>query len=138
MAIDYTTDLDTTADGVDHTARYGDIVFRKTGTYIFTVSENSGDIEDVNYSDAEFTVTVDVTDLSQTPTVTITAVDRNTADGSFDDSTDTMTFVNTYVAPVSALPLTGGDATARNLVLAGGGILLLAGIAWLLARRRRV
>lgn len=50
----------------------------------------------------------------------------------------TVAFDNTYVAPVSALPLTGGDATARNLILAGGGILLLAGVAWLLARRRRV
>lgn len=49
-----------------------------------------------------------------------------------------VTFDNTYVAPVSALPLTGGDATARNLILAGGGILLLAGVAWLLARRHRV
>ncbi|WP_337646751.1 DUF7604 domain-containing protein [Bifidobacterium pullorum] len=39
---------------------------------------------------------------------------------------------------VSALPLTGGDATARNVLLAGGGVLLLAGAAWLLARRRRV
>ena len=39
---------------------------------------------------------------------------------------------------VSALPLTGGDATARNVLLAGGGVLLLAGGAWLLARRRRV
>lgn len=50
----------------------------------------------------------------------------------------TVAFDNTYVAPVSALPLTGGDATARNLILAGGGILLLAGVAWLLARRHRV
>lgn len=54
------------------------------------------------------------------------------------NQTPTVTFDNTYVAPVSALPLTGGDATARNLILAGGGILLLAGVAWLLARRHRV
>ena len=47
-------------------------------------------------------------------------------------------FVNEYVPPVSALPLTGGDATARNVLLAGGGVLLLAGGAWLLARRRRI
>lgn len=47
-------------------------------------------------------------------------------------------FVNRYVAPVSALPLTGGDATARNVLLAGGGVLLVAGLAWLLARRRQV
>lgn len=50
----------------------------------------------------------------------------------------TVSFTNTYVAPVSALPLTGGDSTARTLLLAGGGVLLVAGAAWLLARRRRV
>lgn len=49
----------------------------------------------------------------------------------------TVAFTNTFVA-VSSLPLTGGDATARNILLAGGGVLLLAGAAWLLARRRRV
>lgn len=47
-------------------------------------------------------------------------------------------FVNRYVAPVSALPLTGGDATARVLLVTGSGVLLVAGVAWLLARRRRV
>ena len=47
-------------------------------------------------------------------------------------------FTNTYVAPVSSLPLTGGRSTARTLLLAGGGVLLVAGAAWLLARRRRV
>ena len=139
VTIDHDTDLDTADNGIDHTARYGDIVFRKTGTYIFTVSENSEKkIDGINYSDAEFMVTVAVTDLAQDPTVTISAVNLDTADGSIDNSTGTVTFINTYVAPVSALPLTGGDATARNLILAGGGILLLAGVAWLLARRRRV
>ena len=121
------------ASSTPHAVRY-EVVIRKAGTYVFTVSETQGSVDNIRYSKAEFTVTVNVTNLSQTPTVKITAVDSNTAD----DLTDTMTFVNTYVAPVSALPLTGGDATARNLVLAGGGILLLAGIAWLLARRRRV
>lgn len=47
-----------------------------------------------------------------------------------------LTWTNRYVA-VSALPLTGGDSTARTLILAGGGVLLVAGVAWLLARRRR-
>lgn len=46
-------------------------------------------------------------------------------------------FVNEF-APVSSLPLTGGDSTARTLLLAGGGVLLVAGAAWLLARRRQV
>ena len=105
----------------------------------FTVSENSEEkIDGIDYSDATFTVTVNVTDLAQAPTVTIRQVNPDTADGFVDDKAGTMTFINTYVAPVSALPLTGGDATARNLILAGGGILLLAGVAWLLARRRRV
>lgn len=51
---------------------------------------------------------------------------------------DTLTWTNTYVAPVSSLPLTGGDSTARALLLSGGGVLLVAGAAWLLAWRRRV
>lgn len=46
-------------------------------------------------------------------------------------------FTNRFIE-VSALPLTGGDTTARNIMLAGGGVLLLAGATWLLARRRRV
>lgn len=58
--------------------------------------------------------------------------------GSSNEAVPTVSFTNTYVAPVSALPLTGGDSTARTLVLAGGGVLLVAGAAWLLARRRRV
>ncbi|GAA0640155.1 DUF7604 domain-containing protein [Bifidobacterium pullorum] len=68
-------------------------------------------------------------------------------DGSDDDSGErsetrgmvqTVEFTNTYVAPVSSLPLTGGRSTARTLLLAGGGVLLVAGAAWLLARRRQV
>ena len=58
--------------------------------------------------------------------------------GSSGDSVPTVSFTNTYVAPVSSLPLTGGSSTARTLLLAGGGVLLVAGAAWLLARRRRV
>lgn len=60
---------------------------------------------------------------------------EHTGDG---DSVPTVSFTNTYVAPVSSLPLTGGSSTARTLLLAGGGVLLVAGAAWLLARRRRV
>lgn len=58
--------------------------------------------------------------------------------GSSNEAVPTVSFTNTYVAPVSSLPLTGGDSTARTLLLAGGGVLLVAGVAWLLARRRRV
>ncbi|KFI85455.1 hypothetical protein BSAE_1308 [Bifidobacterium pullorum subsp. saeculare DSM 6531 = LMG 14934] len=64
-------------------------------------------------------------------TVDGVSVDLNAA-------TPTVEFNNTYIPPVSVLPLTGGDATARNFAMVGGGVLLLAGVAWLLARRRRV
>lgn len=83
-----------------------------------------------------YTVALDNGRLAVTASVDGSAGTELPAAG--DGQTPTVTFDNTYVAPVSALPLTGGDATARNLILAGGGILLLAGVAWLLARRRRV
>ncbi|MBW3083303.1 DUF7604 domain-containing protein [Bifidobacterium phasiani] len=53
-----------------------------------------------------------------------------------EDVAEYLTWTN--IVPVSSLPLTGGDTTARTIVLAGGCVLLLAGVAWLLARRRRV
>lgn len=142
LTIGNATDLDATDQENDHTVRYGDIIFRSPGIYTFTVSETKPEsaeaIEGVHYSNAQFRVTVNVTDLSQDPVVKITVKGSGGVDGSIDAGANTVTFINTYVAPVTALPLTGGDATARNLILAGGGILLLAGVAWLLARRRRV
>ena len=141
LTIGNATDLDAADQENDHTVRYGDIIFRSRGIYTFTVSETKPEsaeaIDGIHYSNAQFRVTVYVTDLSQDPTVTITVVGSGGADGSIDADASTVTFINTYVAPVTALPLTGGDATARKLILVGGGVLLMAGIAWLLARRRR-
>lgn len=141
LTIGNATDLDPTDQKNDHTVRYGDIIFRSPGIYTFTVSETKPEsaeaIEGVHYSNAQFRVTVNVTDLSQDPVATITVEGSGGVDGSIDAGANTVTFINTYVAPVTALPLTGGDATARKLILVGGGILLMAGIAWLLARRRR-
>lgn len=51
--------------------------------------------------------------------------------------TPTVSFENAFVS-VSNLPKTGGDMTARNIALTGGGVLLAACAVWLLARRRRV
>lgn len=46
---------------------------------------------------------------------------------------------NTYtILAVSSLPLTGDGTTTRTYLLIGGGVLLLAGAAWLLAQRRKV
>lgn len=49
----------------------------------------------------------------------------------------TVTFDNTY-APIVSLPLTGGEMTSRSYAVAGSAVLLLAGAAWLLARKRTV
>ena len=113
-------------------------------TFTYEVAEVVPDLKPAGYIfDTTLTHTVTYTvALSDDGRLAVTA----SVDGSAgtelpaagDGQTPTVTFDNTYVAPVSALPLTGGDATARNLILAGGGILLLAGVAWLSARRRRV
>lgn len=124
------------AETSDHETAYGDITFTKTGTYQFTVTEVSGDAKGMTYSDAEFTVTVEVENFGTDPKVTVERAAGADVDGSADSGTDTVTFINRF-GRVAALPLTGGGSTARNVVLAGGGILLLAGAAWLLTRRRR-
>ena len=125
------------AETSDHETAYGDITFTKTGTYQFTVTEVHGNADGMTYSGAEFTVTVNVKDLTSDPTVTVARTNGTDVDGNVDDDTDTVTFIN-HFGRVSAIPLTGGDSTARSLLLAGGGVLLVAGVAWLLARRRRV
>lgn len=126
------------AETSDHKTTYGDITFIEEGTYRFTVTEVHGDAEGMTYSGAEFTVTVDVEDLTSDPTVTVARTNGTTdVDGKVNDGTDTVTFIN-HFGRVSSIPLTGGDSTARSLLLAGGGVLLVAGAAWLLSRRRRV
>lgn len=121
----------------DHKTTYGDITFIEKGTYRFTVTEVHGDAEGMTYSGAEFTVTVDVENLTSDPTVTVARTNGTDVDGKVNDGTDTVTFIN-HFGRVSVIPLNGGDSTARSLLLAGGGVLLVAGAAWLLARRRRV
>lgn len=95
----------------------------KPGTYVFTVTEDPGDIDGLVYDDTEYTVTVKVdSNLNVTYSV------AESAGGQLDvgSATDVpvLTFTNRFVK-VSALPLTGGNATARNWMLAGGGLLLL-------------
>lgn len=121
----------------DHKFKYGDITFTETGTYKFTVKEIVGNARGMKYSDAEFTVTVEVKNLTSDPTVTVARTNGTDVDGKVNDGTDTVIFIN-HFGRVSALPLTGSDSTARSLLIAGGGVLLVAGAAWLLSRRRRV
>ena len=127
-------EINSSTDG--HAVVYGGITFTQKGTYVFEVTEVEGEAENMYYSAARFTVTVTVYGFTAKPTVAVDLTEGDTAEGAFDDGTDTVTFVNTYVKPVSSLPLTGGNTTARALVLIGGGVLLTAAGAWLLARRR--
>lgn len=131
----------------------------RTFTYVYAESDNLPD-NWYNQSDVKVwtvTATVDYTDDTKSALkVTVRVYHGNNASGDpagtyvytgenqkpthtgKGEEIPTVSFTNTYVAPVSALPLTGGDSTARTLLLAGGGVLLVAGVAWLLARRRRV
>lgn len=124
---------------------FGAITFTKSGTYYVKVNEVIPPDEDkeagVVYDDhalyVRYEVTSDGSGLHFVAEENRTIVDENgdLVDPGKQDAL--LTWTNRYVA-VSALPLTGGDATARVLLLAGGGLLLVAGVAWLLARRRRV
>lgn len=112
---------------------FSELTFTKEGTYTFSVKEN--DTEKAagwKYDDSTHTVTVTVT--------------KNETDGSLsaavtygNDGNTAPTFVNAYVA-VSELPLTGGDASARDWLIGGGAFAAMAALALALTyeyRRRK-
>lgn len=131
------------------------VMFTEPGTYYVKVVEDTDARPDSGYyvfDDRALYVKYDVQVNAQTGVLEMTrsvyrepentdtqldGIDENDWLSSNIDAS-TLTWTNTYVAPVSALPLTGGDMTARVLVLVGSGMLLVAGLAWLLAQRRRV
>ncbi|MDM8322755.1 FctA domain-containing protein [Bifidobacterium pullorum] len=124
---------------------FGAITFTKSGTYYVKVNEVIPPDEDkeagVVYDDhalyVRYEVTSDGSGLHFVAEKNRTIVDENGSPVDPDKQDALLTWTNRYVA-VSALPLTGGDATARVLLVAGSGVLLVAGAAWLLSRRRRV
>ena len=129
---------------------FGEIAFSQPGTYYVKVTENQDRRPDKigQYSFDEHELYVKYVIGINTTDGSLQIEDRSVrrSDGDQwidawgDDSevtTADLTWTNTYVAPVSSLPLTGGNSTARTLLLAGGGVLLVAGAAWLLARRRQ-
>lgn len=98
----YVTDADS-----NHTASFGDITFEAPGTYTYTVSENNDyqPIAGVNYSAAQYTVTVTVQDNGEGKLyiaddgVAITQTAPDVAGGSTAAvSNNTMVFTNTYSA----------------------------------------
>lgn len=122
-------------DGQPQSATFDAITFTEPGTYMFEVKEQQPDPVPTgwDYDGGVRTVTVTVGDDWS---VSVT-YNNSTADTEADrQAGDCAAFTNRF-GKVSGLPLTGGDSTARTLLLAGGGVLLVAGVAWLLARRRR-
>lgn len=113
--------------------------------YTYTVTEQQGTVEGIVYSQASYRLKVSVKYSNGNVVASVEDVEQLTDDdgNNSESGIDTnellrdVLFTNRFVS-VSSLPLTGGDSTARTLVLAGGGVLLVAGAAWLLARRRRV
>lgn len=142
---------------------FGDITFAKAGTYVLKVTESQeaeAPSQGGRYSFDDHALYVRYTIGQNSETGALEIQEREVAKTDemdpdlehlvWQDATgenvdevegfvdEYLTWHNTYVAPVSSLPLTGGRSTARTLLLAGGGVLLVAGAAWLLARRRQV
>ena len=74
----------------DHQSAFGDITFKKPGTYVFEIAETKGDIGGITYDESPRTVTVIVTDNNQGQ-LTIERTTVAPADPG-------LTFSNTYTA----------------------------------------
>lgn len=121
-------------DSTDYSAAFGDITYNAgDATYTYYVTENSGSISALHYSQAKYKVVVTVAknnDGAWTASVTsVTKVqDDNGQKVSESQSVSTpIAFTNHYIA-VSALPLTGG-MTDRQWLFVGG---VVGGLAVLL------
>ena len=122
-------------DSTEHSAAFSDITYNADGaTYTYYVTENSGSISALHYSQAKYKVVVTVAkndDGAWTASVTSVTkmLDDNgkTVPKSQSDSTQPVVFTNHYIA-VSALPLTGG-MTDRQWLFVGG---VVGGLAVLL------
>lgn len=121
-------------DSTEHSAAFDDITYNAGGaTYTYYVTENSGSISALHYSQAKYKVVVTVAknnDGAWTASVTsVTKVqDDNGQKVSESQSVSTpVAFTNHYIA-VSVLPLTGG-MTDRQWLFVGG---VVGGLAVLL------
>lgn len=120
---------------IDHTESFGDITYNAgDATYTYYVTENSGSISALHYSQARYKVVVTVAKNNDGAwTASVTSVTKVQDDNgqkvseSQSDSTQPVAFTNHYIA-VSALPLTGG-MTDRQWLFVGG---VVGGLAVLL------
>ncbi len=121
-------------DSTEHSAAFDDITYNAGGaTYTYYVTENSGPISALHYSQAKYEVVVTVAkNGAGVWTASVTSVtkvqDDNGQKVSESQSVSTpVAFTNHYIA-VSALPLTGG-MTDRQWLFVGG---VVGGLAVLL------
>jgi hypothetical protein len=120
-------------DSTEHSAAFSDITYNAGGaTYTYYVTENSGSISALHYSQAKYKVVVTVAKNAGVWTASVTSVtkvqDDNGQKVSESQSVSTpVAFTNHYIA-VSALPLTGG-MTDRQWLFVGG---VVGGLAVLL------
>lgn len=122
-------------DSTEHSAAFSDITYNAGGaTYTYYVTENSGSISALHYSQAKYKVVVTVAKNDDGAwTASVTSVTKMLDDNgqkvseSQSVSTQPVAFTNHYIA-VSALPLTGG-MTDRQWLFVGG---VVGGLAVLL------
>ena len=122
-------------DSTEHSAAFDDITYNAgDATYTYYVTENSGSISALHYSQAKYKVVVTVAkNGAGVWTASVTSVTKVQDDNgqkvseSQSDSTQPVAFTNHYIA-VSALPLTGG-MTDRQWLFVGG---VVGGLAVLL------
>lgn len=122
-------------DSTEHSAAFSDITYNAgDATYTYYVTENSGLISALHYSQAKYKVVVTVVKNNDGAwTASVTSVTKMLDDNgkmvpkAQSDSTQPVAFTNHYIA-VSALPLTGG-MTDRQWLFVGG---VVGGLAVLL------
>lgn len=122
-------------DSTDHTESFGDITYNAgDAEYTYYVTEDSGSISALHYSQAKYKVVVTVAKNNAGAwTASVTSVTKvqddngKTVSESQSASTQPVAFTNHYIA-VSALPLTGG-MTDRQWLFVGG---VVGGLAVLL------
>lgn len=123
-------------DSSSHTESFGDITYNAgADTYTYYVTENSGNITALHYSQAEYQVVVAVCKKGTTndweavvKSVTKTKTDSGVEGAWSEDKTQPMTFTNQYIS-ASSLPLTGRMGAERWWQLAASGIGVLALLA---------
>ena len=123
-------------DSSSHTESFGDITYNAgADTYTYYVTENSGNIAALHYSQAEYQVVVAVCKKGTTndweavvESVTKTKTDSGVEGAWSEDKTQPMTFTNQYIS-ASSLPLTGRMGAERWWQLAASGIGVLALLA---------